>query len=184
MSLVMKFIGGLIGLLVVIFTLGFVLPSAVHVERDTIINAPPAAVFPWVSDFARWEAWSPWATKDPDAIMQIAGAGVGQTMTWQSDNPELGSGSQAIVELVDDRLLKTHLEFGDRGRADATFNLQPQGDKTLITWSLDTDMREGVPVLQQPISTYMGFFMDAMMGPQYEAGLQQLQAIVEESSES
>lgn len=184
MSLVMKVIGGLVGLCVIIFALGFVLPSQVHVEREAIINAPPATVFGWVNDFNQWDLWSPWATKDPDAAMQIAGSGLGQTMTWQSDNPEVGSGSQAIVDLVDGRVVKTHLEFGDRGRADATFNLQPQDGKTLITWSLDTDMREGVPVLQQPISTYMGFFMDAMMGQEYEAGLQQLQAIVEESSES
>lgn len=184
MSLVMKFIGGLVGLFGIIFALGFVLPSSVHVERDTIINAPPAAVFPWVSDFERWDAWSPWAAKDPDAVMQIAGSGLGQTMTWQSDNPEVGSGSQTVVELLENRLLKTHLEFGDRGRADATIRLQPEAGKTLITWSLDTDMRDGVPTLQQPISTYMGFFMDAMMGQEYEAGLQQLQAIVEESNKA
>ncbi|MEM1281720.1 MAG: SRPBCC family protein [Cyanobacteria bacterium P01_H01_bin.152] len=179
MSLLVKLIGGLVGLLMTLFALGFVLPSTVHVERDTLINAPPAAVFPWVSDFTRWEAWSPWATKDPEAMMQIAGSGLGQTMRWQSENPEVGSGSQTIVERLEGSLLKTHLEFGDRGRADATFKLQPQDGKTLITWSLDTDMRDGVPTLQQPISTYVGFFMDAMIGKDYEAGLQHLQAIVE-----
>ncbi len=177
-----KIIGGLVGLVLGAIALGFVLPSHVHVERDAVIDAPPATVFAWVSDFNRWDAWSPWATKDPEASMSITGTGVGQTMTWQSDNPEVGAGSQTIVELTENRSMKTHLEFGDRGRADATFTLQPENGKTHVTWSLDTDMREGVPVLQQPLSTYFGFFMDAMMGPEYETGLRQLQETIKAES--
>jgi hypothetical protein len=175
----MKIVGGLVGLIVGAIALGFILPSSVHVERDAMINAEPIALFAWVSDFNRWDAWSPWATKDPEATMLISGIGVGQTMTWQSENPEVGSGSQTIVELLEGSLLKTHLEFGDRGRADATFTLRPEDGKTLIIWSLDTDMRDGVPVLQQPISTYMGFLMDTMIGADYEAGLEQLKVLVE-----
>lgn len=179
MSLVAKLLGGLLGLLVAAIALGFVLPSQVHVERTMAIAAPPETVFAWVSDFHRWEAWSPWATKDPDATMQINGSGVGQTMVWHSDQPEVGSGSQEIVELRDSQMMKTHLEFGDRGRADATFTLQPRDGKTLVTWSLDSDMRDGVPTWQQPLNTYMGFLMDSLLGHEYETGLQQLKAIAE-----
>ena len=57
-----KIIGGLVGLVLGAIALGFVLPSHVHVERDAVIDAPPATVFAWVSDFNRWDAWSPWAT--------------------------------------------------------------------------------------------------------------------------
>ncbi|NJL47587.1 MAG: hypothetical protein HC929_08995 [Leptolyngbyaceae cyanobacterium SM2_5_2] len=46
------------------------------------------------SDFHSWEAWSPWATLDPKAEMTITGTGLGQTMTWASDNPQVGQGSQ------------------------------------------------------------------------------------------
>jgi uncharacterized protein YndB with AHSA1/START domain len=174
-----KIVGGLVVVIVGAIALGFVLPSTVHVERDAVINAPPATVFAWVSDFNRWEAWSPWATKDPAADMQITGEGIGQTMTWRSENPAVGSGSQTIVEISENAMLKTHLEFGDRGRADATFSLQPENGKTHVVWSLDTDMREGVSVLQQPMSTYAGFFMDGMIGQEYETGLQQLKALIE-----
>ncbi len=179
MSLVKKLLGGLLGLLVGAIALGFILPSHVHVEREAFIAATPDTIFPLVSDFNRWEDWSPWASKDPNASMKINGTGVGQVMTWSSENPEVGSGSQEIVELVADQRLKTHLEFGDRGRADATFVMEPTANETLVTWALDIDMREGVPIWQQPISTYMGFFMDSMMGPEYEAGLQNLKAIAE-----
>lgn len=48
-----------------------------------------------------------------------------------------------------------------------------------MVWSLDSDMREGVPLLMQPISTYFGFLMDGMIGPDYETGLQNLKALAE-----
>lgn len=179
MSLVKKLVGGLLGVIVAAIALGFVLPSGVHVEREAVIDAQPETVFQYVSDFDRWEAWSPWAQKDPDAAMTVTGSGLGQTMVWHSENPEVGAGSQEIIELSDPDKVKTHLEFGDRGRADATFQLVPENGKTHVFWSLDTDMRDGVPVLQQPLSTYMGFLMDSMVGKDYEAGLANLKSVVE-----
>ena len=60
--------------------IGFALPSHVHVERQTTIQATPDRVFARVGDFRQWEAWSPWANIDPDADMHISGSGLGQTM--------------------------------------------------------------------------------------------------------
>jgi len=184
MSGLMKLVGGLLGLLVIVIALGFVLPSQRHVERAILIDAPPETVFAWVGDFNQWDAWSPWAQKDPPATMAIAGLGLGQTMTWQSDHPEVGSGSQEIVEIKPPSRLKTHLDFGDRGYGDAVLQLAPEAGKTRVTWSLDTDMRNGVSLRQQPLSTYMGFLMDAMVGNEYEVGLQNLKAIAEHANKA
>ena len=41
-------------------------PSEFHVER-TAMAAPQATVFDQVSDFHKWDAWSPWAKLDPNA---------------------------------------------------------------------------------------------------------------------
>ncbi|MEL6380949.1 MAG: SRPBCC family protein [Cyanobacteria bacterium J06626_18] len=179
MSLLKKVVGTLIGLVVLVVTAGFLLPSNVHVERDLLMNAEPSEVFAWVRDFHAWDAWSPWAQMDPDAALQITGTGLGQTMTWSSENPQVGQGSQTIVNLDAPNLLKTHLDFGNQGVADATFRLVPEDGKTRVVWSLDTDSREGMPLWQQPVSTYFGFAMDAMIGKDYEAGLQNLKALAE-----
>jgi hypothetical protein len=40
-------------------------------------------------------------------------------------------------------------------------------------------MREGKPLMKQPINTYIGLFMDSMLGKNYEAGLANLKAVVE-----
>jgi hypothetical protein len=179
MSLVAKIAAVLMGALALVVGAGFVLPSQVHVERDVVINAPSAEIFPLVSDFNAWEAWSPWADQDPDARMTVTGAGLGQTMTWSSEKPEVGTGSQQITAMQAPNYVKTHLDFGSQGMADAAFTLIPENGKTRVVWSLDTDMREGVPLLQQPVSTYFGFFMDGMIGKDYEVGLQRIKQLAE-----
>jgi len=179
MSLVAKIAAVLLGALVLVLGAGFLLPSQVHVERAMVMSATPEKIFPLISDFNAWESWSPWADGDPEATMEIAGSGLGQTMTWSRDNPAVGTGSQEVTEIQAPTYLKTHLDFGQQGRADAAFRLIPEDSKTRVVWSLDTDMRAGVPLLQQPISTYFGFLMDGMIGKDYETGLQRLKQLVE-----
>ena len=40
-------------------------------------------------------------------------------------------------------------------------------------------MREGVPLLSKPLSTFLGCFMDSIVGEQYEEGLANLKTVVE-----
>ncbi|WP_204138073.1 hypothetical protein [Halomicronema sp. CCY15110] len=98
------------------------------------------------------------------------------------DRPRVGAESQSIVEVSENSVRKTHLEFGDRCQADAMFSLQPEDGKTHIIWSPDADMRDGVSTLQQPISTYGGFFMDARIDREYETGLKKLKALIKETT--
>ena len=178
---------GLLGtlLLVVILTvivLGFLLPDKVHVERDTVIDAPADVVFGLISDFGEWECWSPWARIDPDAEYIYSGEGVGQKMVWKSDHQEVGSGSQEITALSPPSRMVTKLDFGDMGRGEATFTITPEGQSSKVVWALDTNMREGVPALRQPMATYMGFFMDKFMDKPYTEGLANLKAEAEKRS--
>jgi uncharacterized protein YndB with AHSA1/START domain len=176
-----KIIGSVIAVIVIIFGLGFVLPDKAHVEREVVINAPPEKVFALVSDFNQWNRWSPWADLDPNAAYEITGSGVGHRMVWTSKDPNVGDGAQTVTAVEPPSRLVTHLEFGDMGKADATFTLTPDGERTKVVWSLDTKMRDGVPFLMQPMATYMGFFMDGMVGADYEKGLARLKAAAEAS---
>ncbi|MBE9140363.1 SRPBCC family protein [Nodosilinea sp. LEGE 07088] len=179
MNLLKKFVGFLVVLIALVVAGGYLLPSTVHVERDILVDAPPEQVYALISDFHAWDDWSPWAKLDPNAEMTISGSGVDQTMTWASENPQVGKGTQTIVTMDAPKSLQTHLELGDMGKADAHFTLQPEADQTRVVWSLDTDMREGVPTLKQPINTYFGFLMDSMLGSDYETGLQNLKDLAE-----
>ena len=176
-----KIIGSVIAVLAIVFGLGFVLPDKVHVERQVVINAPPEKVFALVSDFHQWNRWSPWADLDPQTSYEITGAGIGHRMVWTSEDPKVGNGAQTVTAAEPPARLVTRLEFGDMGKADATFTLTPDGGSTKVVWSLDSRMRDGVPFLMQPMATYMGFFMDGMVGADYEKGLARLKDAAEAS---
>ncbi len=112
MSFLKKSAGVIAALIILVIGAGFLLPSTVHVERGITINASPEAVYALVGNFKQWEGWSPWAKLDPDTEMTITGSGLGQTMTWSSEDPQVGQGSQEIVDLEPPYWVKTHLEFG------------------------------------------------------------------------
>jgi len=166
-------------LILTLLVLGFLLPDKVHVERETVIDATPDKIFNLISNFREWEKWSPWADLDPNTQYEYSGDGVGQHMQWSSDSREVGSGSQKILELNAPSRMMTALDFGDMGKARATFTIEPMGEASKVVWSLDTNMRDGVPVMKQPMATFFGLFMDKMLGKSYEDGLAKLKATAE-----
>jgi uncharacterized protein YndB with AHSA1/START domain len=175
-----KILGGIIGFIALVFALGFVLPDRAHLEREIIIEAPAEEVYALVSDFSAWEEWSPWAKMDPQAEYELTGAGVGQTMVWHSDHPNVGDGKQEIIALAEPGHVVTRLNFGPMGVADAAFTLTPiTGDRTKVVWSFDSNMREGTPTHLKPVLTYMGYVMGPMLGPVYDEGLQNLKQAAE-----
>ena len=159
--------------------LGYLWPDKVHVERSAVIDAAPETVFGLISDFNQWERWSPWAKLDPNTKYDISGEGVGHRMAWTSESRDVGSGSQEITELSPPHRMTTALDFGEMGKAKATFAIDAAGRSSKITWSLDTKMREGVPVLRQPMATFFGFFMEKWIGKSYEDGLADLKSVAE-----
>src|SRR5437899_2348290 len=68
-------------------------PAEFRVERSATIAAPAAVVLAQVSDFHKWEAWSPWAKLDPACKNTFEGspAGVGAIFAW-SGNDQVGEG--------------------------------------------------------------------------------------------
>lgn len=169
---------GLLGLFLVFVAGGYALPGAAHVERQTVINAPPDKIFAIVSDLQRAKDWSPWFGIDPAMQVSITGPngntgpGVGQKMSWVSANPNVGSGSQETVEFVPNEKVVAALDFGDMGKATATVALAAEGSGTKVTWGFDT-------ALNSMVERWFGLIFDRMIGPDFEKGLANLKAFAE-----
>ena len=99
--------------------------------------------------------------------------GEGAAMTWVSDHPQVGSGNMIIVESQDPSRLVTALDFGEMGTATAFFDLISVGDVTAVTWGFTSDNGN------KPLLRWMGLMMDGWVGPDYEAGLNNLKKLVE-----
>lgn len=119
----------------VIAAIAYVLPREVAVERSVTIKAGPQAIFPYVNSMQATEAWSPWLDRDPDVKLVYSGpdSGVGNRLVWESEYPQVGSGTQEIIASEENSLVRTALDFGAMGKATARFELKPDGEVTELT---------------------------------------------------
>ncbi len=162
----------------ILAVVAYVLPREVTVERSLTINATPEAIFPHVNSMQATEAWSPWLERDPNVKLTYEGpdSGVGNRMTWESEHPQVGSGTQEITASIENSQVRTALDFGAMGTARARFDLKPDGAVTELTWGFVTDTG------MNPIARWMGLMMDRWVGADYEAGLARIKALVESGS--
>jgi effector-binding domain-containing protein len=172
----LKKIGLVAGLLVVLLLVGaYLLPREVRVEREARIDAPVSTVFALVDGFGRFNDWSPWAARDPEARYTYEGPrrDVGERMSWEGDPDTVGSGSQTLVERVPWEKIGTELDFGPEGKATATLSLSPDQGATRVRWSFETDLG------MNPVGRWMSLFMDRWIGSDYEQGLANLKRLAE-----
>ena len=166
-----------LAVLIVVFLIVVAMqPSSLRVSRTLTMSAPPAAAFAQVNDFHNWEAWSPYAKKDPAMKKTFEGApaGVGAVYTWNGNN-EVGEGRTTITESRPSDLIRVKLEFARpfAGTNTAEFTFKPERDRTAVTWTLLGE--------KNFMSKAVGLFinMDKMIGGDFEKGLASMKAIVE-----
>lgn len=166
----------LLVLIAVFFVGGVFLPAKTRVERHIEIARPANFIYQFFNGFKRYNEWSPYVAKDPATQYQYSGpeTGVGAKMAWQSKI--LGDGSQTVVEAKENELIVTDLVFTG-GSGKAFYQLQPQGDKTSVSWAFESDA--GTSFLTSIPGRWMNLLTEHFVAPDYEAGLANLKARVE-----
>jgi uncharacterized protein YndB with AHSA1/START domain len=153
-------------------------PADFRVERSALINAAPSAVYEHVNDLRKWQAWSPWAERDPNAKAEFEGppSGPGAIMRWDG-NDEVGKGAMAITEARPGEALRIRLDFVRpfEGTSNVAFTFKPEGAGTRVAWSIDGTQG----FFERLICTVLRLDMDRMIGADYEAGLANLKSVVE-----
>jgi hypothetical protein len=160
-------------LVILFFGIAAFLPSQVHVERSLVIPASSEVVFNNINDLREWKHWSPWHRMDPDMEITYEGflKGEGASYSWVSE--EMGSGTLTITESHPNKYIATKLDFVDQGTATAFYRLEPLNEGTQVTWAFETTMSNS------PIEKYMGLLIDRMVGTDFEKGLQNLKAHIQ-----
>lgn len=168
--------------LVVVVTVAAALLQSPHyrVERSTAIHAPASNVYAVISDFRRFEEWSPWEKNDPAMQKEYGGTpgAEGSTYSWKG-NDKVGEGRMTIVSAVPNEKVDIKLEFfkpwTDTSRT--VWSLKEEGSQTTMSWVMEGE-RSGV------IARAIGLFipMDKMIGKDFEDGLANLKALAERNS--
>lgn len=149
-------------------------PAEFRIARSRTVDAPPAVVYSYVSDFRKWPQWSPWEKLDPAMQRDLSGgaAGEGAVYHW-SGNDQVGEGRMTITEAEPAQSLTVRLEFLRPFAATNTarFDFAPSGQGTNVTWAMTGS--------NNFIAKAMGLFMDmdAMVGADFEKGLEALNAV-------
>ena len=172
----LKFLLGLVVVLVIVFFLGaYLLPDRVKVERSVQIDRPAASVFAVVNNLSRFNEWSPWYGLDPNAEYRFEGpaSGPGATLHW-AGNDDVGAGTLRIVASEAPTRVATQVAFeGFPEPADGVFIIEPISPITSrVTWAFET-------ALSGPMARWFGLLMPKYIGADYEKGLAQLKAVVE-----
>lgn len=173
-----KVMGFSLGAVFLLFiAVGLFLPASTQVSRSVTIDRDVSAVFNMVNDFREFNKWSPWAKRDEQTRYEYSGpaSGLGAKMLWFSDHPQVGNGSQEIIESIPYERVAVRLTFDGQGEAQAFYQIEPANDGTTrITWGFNT--RHGFNI----ISRYFGLMLDTWVGADYEQGLNSLKSLLED----
>jgi hypothetical protein len=174
--MILKILIGLAVILVLLLIVVATRPSDFRYSRSLAIAAPPGVLFGQINDLRKFQDWNPWAKVDPNAKIEYTGpsSGIGAAYSWAGNN-DVGEGEMTIVESKPGELVRARMDFKKPMQAthDAEFTFQPDGGKTLVTWSMSGR------------NNFMGkaFGMvvdcDKMVGDQFAKGLATLKTLSE-----
>lgn len=147
-------------------------PSSKTVSRSISINASQKVVFGQLANFENWKKWDAWFAKDTLQERTYFGTlnDKKQRYSWSSQNEDVGNGR---VEMNDidgiDKL--THTFYFDERPKKGIFLLNTEGKKTTVLWEMQSE-------LDYPFKL-MNYFMDPLVGPDFELGLKNLKNLTE-----
>jgi hypothetical protein len=175
---ILKYIGLAVGgLIALVLIVALFVSKDVKYEKSIVINAPIDSVWLQVSTLSAVDRWSPWNDKDPNMKKSMEGTDgtVGAMASWDSENSEVGKGSQTISKIEAPTLLETQLKFlvPYESEAQGYIVLAPEGTGTKATWGFKSEM-------PYPVNIWKLFMnMEAMMDADWNSGLNKLKALSE-----
>lgn len=157
-------------------------PDTFRISRSAVVDAPPETIYPQINDLHNWAGWSPWARLDPAQETAFDGSplGAGAIMAW-SGNKKVGAGKMKIMESSQNERvrLKLQLEKPMKALSDIQFELKPIDEtRTEIVWTMSGRNE----FIGKAMHAFMD--MDKMVGSQFEQGLANLKALVEQLPKS
>jgi len=152
------------------FSLPFVIKQSIQIDK------PLEEVFSVVSNFNTWHHWSPWLCMEPDCPLEIIG-NAGETEHGQKWNGKrIGEGEMHLKAISPSKSLDYDLIFIKpwKSQSKVRFDFEAKSNGTLITWH----MQGSIPIFL----FFMRKMMTAMVGSDYQRGLNMLKEFLETGS--
>jgi Polyketide cyclase / dehydrase and lipid transport len=103
----------LLALIAVILLAAAIMPKALHVSSEIVIERPSMEVFNYVKHLKNQEKYSVWVMADPNIKIDYKGTDgtVGFISSWTSDNKNVGIGAQEITAIKEGERYDVELRF-------------------------------------------------------------------------
>jgi carbon monoxide dehydrogenase subunit G len=165
---------GLVFLVGILAAVALGLPAHVTVTRPVVINAPEAAVFPYLNNLHNFADWSPWAVRDPQLTVSYSGPqeGKGAKIQWTSKVPSIGTGTMEITESEPNRHIDLAVNLNGLDGT-SSFDIAPSGSGSKVTWAFGYDSGTS------PLKRWKALMLDSFVGADYRTGLDRLKEKIE-----
>jgi len=170
-----KLVRAALSVLAVLAMVGLFLPDRARLERSTFVKAGPGQVFDQVNQFQGILQWCPWL-RGPGSVRHVLegpGAGVGTSLVWSGDDPDVGSGSLKIIASAPYHLVLTRVDLGTRGQSEFDIQIDPAPGGALVTFGLEKEF--GFMLHER----YLGLLLEEIEGPRFESALLRLKTLIE-----
>lgn len=176
MRLIKMFLFVLFGLAVMLTLIGLVIPSSVKISRGIIVNADSIKVYNQLSDVKDWGQWMPWVTADEGALVQISAVtnAPGSYFKWKGLNLR-NNGTIRFISLTPN-LITTKYELQGMNDCEGGFRLRSLPNnlsQTEVQWFMEYKLK------WYPWERFYGIFLDHIIGPSLDKGLQELKTYLE-----
>lgn len=179
MRLLKMFLFVLAGLFAVVTSIGLFIPSSVKISRGIIISADSATVHKELSDVKNWHQWLPWITSDSGALVQLSAVTdqPGSFFKWKGLSNE-SSGTITLQQINPD-VINVLYQLKEMNDAEGGFRLQSTGalkQETEVQWFMEYKLK------WYPWERFYGIFLDKIIAPAFDKGLEQLKIHIEEKT--
>src|SRR5437868_2208878 len=113
MKIIKKILLVLVSIVAVLLIVALFVKKDYAVERETVIKKPKATVFNYIKYLKNQDNYSVWAMKDPNMQKTYTGTDgtVGFISAWKSENKEVGTGEQEILNINEGERMDLKIRF-------------------------------------------------------------------------
>lgn len=168
----------LIFVLAIILIAGLFIKKEYTISKEVIINKPNDSVFKYIKYLKNQDNYSVWNRKDPKSIKTYSGndATIGFKSSWDSQDPNIGAGTQEITKIEENRRFNMDIRFKRPIESTSTAFMSTQKtseNSTKVTWSFSGKF-------DYPVNAIMPLIgVEKMLGNDMQKSLEDLKVILE-----
>jgi Polyketide cyclase / dehydrase and lipid transport len=126
--------------LAILLIAGLFIKNEYTIAKEVMINKPNDTVFKYIKYLKNQDNYSVWNRKDPKSIKTYVGqdATVGFLSSWDSQDPNIGAGTQEITKIEENKRFDLELRFKRPMESTATAFMSTEKiseNSTKVTWS-------------------------------------------------